>query len=92
MQSNFDANKVVNEITLLDCQVDLILKSLEFYAYTYQYIYPRSGKNQNKEENLRVSLVRDTYHQILSEYKNQNYQSSISEFLQGFEENTKKVA
>ena len=28
-----------NNIELLDCQVDLILKSLEFYAYTYQFIY-----------------------------------------------------
>ena len=35
-----------NKIELLDCQVDLILRSLEFYSYTYQYIYPRRGKSE----------------------------------------------
>ena len=48
--------------------MDLILKSLEFYVYTYQFIYPRRGKDATKEENLRLSLVTDTYEQILSEY------------------------
>lgn len=47
--------------------MDLILKSLEFYSYTYQFIYP-CRKNETKEEILRISLVTDTYEQILSEY------------------------
>lgn len=81
-----------NNIELLDCQVDLILKGLEFYAYTYQYIYPRRGKSESKEENLRVSLVRDTYHQILSQYKTYNSRNSVDEFLEGFESDMKNVA
>ena len=56
-----------NKIELLDCQVELILKSLEFYAYTYKFVYPRK-KALTKEENLRISFVNDTYEQILSEY------------------------
>ncbi len=69
MKLNFNINNVrKNKIELLDCQVDLILRSLEFYAYTYQYIYPRRGKSESKEENLRKYLVRDTYHQILDEF------------------------
>ena len=55
-------------IELLDCQVDLLLKSLEFYMYTYQYVYPRRRKSESKEENSRICLVRDTYEQILSQF------------------------
>lgn len=58
-----------NKIELLDCQVDLVLQSLEMVCYMYQFIYPRSQKSMTKEENLRVSLVTDTYEQILNQYK-----------------------
>jgi hypothetical protein len=56
-----------HQITLLDCQVDLILKSLELYSYTYRYVAPQR-KSEQKEDELRISLVRDTYEQILNEY------------------------
>lgn len=93
MKLDFDINNIrKNSIKLLDCQIDLILRSLEFYAYTYQFIYPRRGKNETKEENLRISLVRDTYHQILNQYNNKDFQSYKSEFLQDFESDFKKVA
>ena len=37
MQLDFDIDIIrKNNIELLDCQVDLILRSLEFYSYTYQ--------------------------------------------------------
>lgn len=92
MKLDFDINNIrKNSIKLLDCQIDLILRSLEFYAYTYQFIYPRRGKNETKEENLRISLVRDTYHQILNQYNNKDFQSYKSEFLQDFESDFKKV-
>ena len=59
---DFDIESIEKtNIDLLNCQIDLILRSLEFYCYTYQYIYPRRGKSQTEEENLRISLVRDTY-------------------------------
>ena len=67
---DFDIDSIrKNNIELLDCQIDLILRSLEFYCYTYQFIYPRRGKSESKEENLRIGLVRDTYEQILNEFK-----------------------
>lgn len=69
MKLDFDIDSVrKNKIELLDCQVDLILRSLEFYSYTYQFIYPRRGKSETLEENLRISLVNDTYHQILFQF------------------------
>ena len=69
MSLDFDTDSIgKNQIELLDCQVDLILRSLEFYIYTYQYIYPRRGKSQTAEEDLRISLVNDTYHQIMNQF------------------------
>lgn len=82
MKLDFDVNNIrKNNITLLDCQVDLILRSLEFYAYTYQYIYPRSKKSESEEENLRKCLVRDTYHQILNEFNISKKQNPIDDEL-----------
>ena len=95
MQLDFDVDNIQkNSIDLLNCQVDLILRSLEFYCYTYNFIYPRSHKNTSKEENLRLSLVRDTYHQILFQYKNKTVKSLIpeNEILKGFETNFESVA
>lgn len=78
MKLNFDTENIrKNKIELLDCQVDLILRSLEFYAYTYHYIYPRIGESETNEENLRKSLVTDTYHQILSEYNDSKKNNPI---------------
>lgn len=59
-----------NKLELLDCQIDLILKSLEMVSYMYQFIYPRSQKSLTNEENLRIALVKDTFEQILNQYKN----------------------
>lgn len=74
-----------NKIELLDCQVDLILRSLEFYKYTYNFIYPRNNKSKTLEENLRISLVNDTYEQILNQY-------GISKSENPILENFKKVS
>ena len=39
---DFDIDSIEkNNVELLNCEIDLILRSLEFYMYTYQYIYPR---------------------------------------------------
>lgn len=75
---NFDTDSIrKNNIELLDCQVDLVLRSLEFYCYTYQYIYPRHGKSESKEENLRIGLIRDTYEQISSEFSNSKKENPL---------------
>ena len=68
MKIDFNINVIgKHNITLFDCQVDLILKSLELYSYTYRYVAP-ARKSEQREDELRISLVRDTYEQILSEY------------------------
>ncbi len=55
------------------------------------YIH-KNGKNENKEENLRVSLVRDTYHQISNQYCNsQNSRYTIKAF-ENFENIIEKSA
>jgi len=75
---DFDTDSIrKNNIELLDCQIDLILRSLEFYCFTYQFIYPRRGKSESKEENLRISLVRDTYEQILNEFSNSKKENPV---------------
>lgn len=69
MRLDFDIDTIrKNQIELLDCQVDLILRSLEFYSYAYQFVYPRRNKSETLEENLRTSLVSDTYEQILNQF------------------------
>lgn len=87
---DFDINSIKkNKIELLNCQVDLILRSLEFYAYTYNYIYPRRGKSETLEENLRKNLVRDTYHQITSQlHLNEHQFDNYNKFKKDF----KKIA
>ena len=69
MKLDFDIDTIRNnKLELLDCQVDLILRSLEFYCYVYEFIYPRSSKSKTLEENLRISLVKNTYEQILTQF------------------------
>ena len=56
-------------IYLFDEQIDLILNSLEYYLYTYNYFYPRRRVSIDKEDNLKKCLIRDTYEQILTQTK-----------------------
>jgi hypothetical protein len=90
---NFDIDTIrKNKIELLDCQIDLILRSLEFYSYTYQFICPRKGKT-SEEENLRISLVRDTYNQILKEFGESKSNNPINGNINIFNNNKfKKIA
>ncbi len=93
MKLDFDINSIrKNKIELLDCQVDLILRSLEFYSYTYQFIYPRRGKSETKEENLRICLVRDTYEQILNQFGISKLENPIVENFDESENYLKKIA
>ena len=79
MNLDFDIDKIrKNKIELLDCQIDLILRSLEFYAYTYQFIYPRRNQPETNEESLRKSLVTYTYEQILEEFNISKENNSIN--------------
>lgn len=67
-------------IELLNCQIELILRSLEFYSYTYNYIYPRRKEAETLEENLRKSLVTDTYHQITAQIHGKDKDDNIIKF------------
>ena len=72
----FDSIRM-NTIELLDCPVDLILRSLEFYEHAYTFIYPRSKESKSLKENLRITLVRDTYSQILTEFSELKKQNPV---------------
>lgn len=88
---DFDIENIgKTNIELLNCQIDLILRSLEFYCYTYQYIYPRHGKAECDEENLRISLVRDTYHQIAYQVTNMSSKDFMNFSI--IEKNFKKIS
>lgn len=90
MKIDFDTENIrKNDISLLDCQVDLILRSLEFYLYTYRFIYPRRRESETEEENLRKSLVFNTYHQILNEYNESKANNPIEINLKFLEQNKK---
>lgn len=59
-----------NTIELLDCQVNLILKSLGFYLNTFEnFSFSNNANMLNKELELQTSIIRDTYNQILNECK-----------------------
>ncbi len=89
MELDFNTDSIRKEhIWLLPAQVDLILRSLEFYLYTYNFIYPRRGVSETLEENLRKSLVRDTWYQIRSETNNSD--KDIEN--ENFENKNRKVA
>ena len=93
MKIDFDIDSIrKNNIELLDCQVDLILRSLEFYNYTYKFIYPRRGKSESLESNLRISLVNDTYEQILSQFSKSKLNNPILVNLNENEKFIKKIA
>lgn len=56
-----------NRLELLDCQIEIILDSLEVYRHTMKFVFPKSNKNLTKEEELKMSLIADTYEQVLSQ-------------------------
>ena len=92
MKIDFDTeNTNKNKIELLNCQLDLIMRSLELYCYVYRFAYPRKNKCESKEEELRISLVIDTYNSIMSQYNyNSKFKNLHSENI--FEELEKKVS
>ena len=68
---NFDIDTIRNvRIELLDCQVEIVLKSLEYYCYSANFLYERHGKFTKKDDELKISLITDTYHQIMHQLAN----------------------
>lgn len=86
---NIDTDKIrKNKIELLDCQVELILFSLKMNINTLRFIFPKSNKNLDCEEELKISLATDTYEQILSQFNNSKENNKIIPI----ENNFKKIA
>ena len=93
MKLEFDSDMIRNhKITLLDGQIDLVLKSLELYHYNYQFIYPYRGNSKTLEENLRINMVTQTYEQILSQFNDSKSENPILENFKSLEKNYKKIA
>lgn len=57
-------------LDLLDCETDLILKSLQLYAHTSHYFYPKR-KAVSEEQSSELDMIKDTYHQVLEQFSNQ---------------------
>lgn len=66
-----------NTIELLDCQCDIVLKSLEYYCYSVNFLYDRKKKYTSGEEELKISLVTDTYHQIQNQIGKTKYKGIV---------------
>ncbi len=86
---DFDIDSIrEHKIVLMDCQIDLILKSLTMYSYVYKYVCPVK-KAETREEDLRISLVRDTIEQIYNVYSVSKQQQGLqtNKGFEDFEEN-----
>lgn len=57
-----------NNIILLNEQVELILRCLNYYCYSANYLFNRNKKYTSKEDEMQISMITDTYHQIESQY------------------------
>ena len=76
-----------NKIELLDCQCELVLKCLEYYCYSANFLYDRNRKYTSREDELKISLITDTYHQISSQIANSKANNKITDL-----EKLKKVS
>lgn len=74
-------------IELLDCQCDIVLKCLEYYCYSANYLFQRNRKYTLKDDELKIALITDTYHQISSQIAEERLQNKSTNL-----ENFKKVS
>lgn len=77
-----------NKIELLDCQVEIVLYGLELFCNNLRYICPKSNKYLTTYEELQITLIIDTYNQILSQFNNSKETNKIIPI----EKNLKKFA
>lgn len=67
MKYNLDHIKE-NDIRLLDCQCETILKCMEYYCYSANFLLERNGKYTNREDEKKIALITDTYEQFLKQF------------------------
>ena len=53
-------------ITLFECQVDLLLNSLIVYDYDTNEKYKNRKLSKSKAESSEKALITDTYHELLA--------------------------
>lgn len=68
-----------NKFELLDCQVDLILDALKLYIDIYRLFASKQNSEENRNEEFREALVRDTYNQILNQFGKSKKENPINE-------------
>lgn len=66
-----------NKIELLDCQCEVVLKSLEYYCYSANFLFDRHRKYTSKDDELKIALITDTYHQIMNQFDNSKSNNKI---------------
>ena len=55
------------KLDLLECQIEVVIKSLELYCYIYRYAYNQKGKKAESD----ISLFTDTYESIFEQFSRQ---------------------
>ena len=65
-------------IELMECQYEIIIKCLEYYCYSANFILERNGKYTNREDEKKIALITDTYHQISIQFANSKSKSKNS--------------
>ena len=72
-----------NDIELMDCQCEIILKCMEYYCYSANFLFERNGKYTSREDERKISLITDTYHQFSTQFANsklKNKNSNLKKF------------
>ena len=76
-----------NKIELLDCQCEIVLKCLEYYCYSANFLFDRRRGYTSKEDELKISIITDTYNQIQNQFAKSKSENKITNL-----ENLKKVS
>lgn len=66
LENKFDKKNILPvELKLLNGQVDIILRSLELYAYNLEYMLDNEKSNDN-ERQQKVAMLKYTYEEVLA--------------------------
>lgn len=58
------------DLVLLDFEVELVLKSMEYYCYSANFLFQRNRKYTLKDDELKIALITDTYEHISQQLAN----------------------
>ena len=63
-------------LNLLECQIEVVMKSLELYCYIYRFAYTQKGKKAESD----ISLFTDTYESIMEQFSVQRAKNKLNSF------------